>query len=62
MFEKHENTRVLATEIPDAAAVAEFGGTGLSIFEYAPKAAATRLYKKLTKEVVECLVQSPVSA
>lgn len=58
IFEKHHNTRVLTTEIPDAAAIAEFGGTGQSIFEYAPKAAAARLYKKLTKEVVECLASS----
>jgi chromosome partitioning protein len=61
IFEKHHNTRVLTTEIPDAAAIAEFGGTGQSIFEYAPKATAARLYKKLTKEVVECLL-NPVSA
>ena len=62
VFEKHPNTKVLNTEIPDAAAVAEFGGTGQSIYEYAPKAPATRLYKKLTKEVYQCLVASPVSA
>jgi len=61
LFETHTHTRVLVTEIPDAAPIAEFGGTGQSIFEYAPTTAAARLYKKLTKEVVECL-QSPVSA
>ena len=57
IFQNHENTTVLQTEIPDAAAIAEFGGTGMNIFEYAPKAPAARLYKKLTKEVVECLAQ-----
>lgn len=55
IFAKHVNTRVLETEIPDAAVLAEFGGTGKTIFEYAPKSPAARLYKKLTKEVVECL-------
>jgi chromosome partitioning protein len=62
IFQNHENTRVLDTEIPDAAAIAEFGGTGQSIFEYAPKSPAARLYKKLTKEVVECLAERTVSA
>jgi chromosome partitioning protein len=62
LFERHENTTVLETEIPDAAAIAEFGGTGQSIFEYAPKSAASRLYKKLIREVVLCLAQSPVAA
>lgn len=61
LFNNHDNTSILMTEIPDAAAIAEFGGTGQSIFEYAPKSAAARLYKKLTKEVVECL-KAPVSA
>lgn len=62
IFQSNENTRVLETEIPDAAAVAEFGGTGQSMFEYAPKSPAARLYKKLTKEVVECLAEASVSA
>jgi cellulose biosynthesis protein BcsQ len=48
---------VLQTEISDAAAIAKFGGTGMNIFEYAPKVPAARLYKKLTKEVGECLAQ-----
>ena len=62
LFNHHENSVVLETEIPDAAALAEFGGTGMSIFEYAPKAPAARLYKKLIKEIVVCLQQTPVSA
>lgn len=61
IFAKHKNTTVLETEIPDTAALAEFGGTGKSIFEYAPKAPVNRLYKKLTKEIVECLLANPVS-
>lgn|GEM_PF-2901364 len=62
IFAKNKNTTVLATEIPDAAVLAEFGGTGKTIFEYAPKSPVGRLYKKLTKEVVECLMAQPVSA
>lgn len=61
IFQHHENTVVLETEIPDVAVLAEFGGTGKSIFEYAPKSPVARLYKKLTKEVVECLLANPVS-
>lgn len=61
IFQNHENTIVLETEIPDVAVLAEFGGTGQSIFEYAPKSPVARLYKKLTKEVVECLLANPVS-
>lgn len=61
IFANHGNTVVLETEIPDVAVLAEFGGTGQSIFEYAPKSPVARLYKKLTKEVVECLLASPVS-
>lgn len=55
IFAKHANTRVLNTEIPDAAVIAEFGGRGKNVFEYAPKSPVSKLYKKLTKEVVECL-------
>ena len=55
IFEDHENTFVLETEIPDAAPIAEFGGTGKNIYEYAPASAAARLYRKLTKEVISCL-------
>jgi chromosome partitioning protein len=61
IFQKSENTHVLETEIPDAAAIAEFGGTGMTVAEYSPKSPGARLYKKLTKEVVECLAASPVS-
>jgi cellulose biosynthesis protein BcsQ len=54
---KYPNATVLKAEIPDAVQIAEFGGTGLSVAEYAPKSPAARLYKKLTKEVVECLAK-----
>jgi chromosome partitioning protein len=55
IFENHPNTFVLTTAIPDSAPIAEFMGTGLSIFEYAGKSPSAKAYKKLTKEVVECL-------
>jgi chromosome partitioning protein len=59
IFKKHPNTSVLTTPIPDSAAIAEFFGSGLSIFEYAkenkPALTSARVYKKLIKEVVECL-------
>jgi len=55
---KYPNAIVLKAEIPDAVQIAEFGGTGMSVAEYAPKSLAARLYKKLTKEVVECLAKS----
>lgn len=57
LFKRTSNTFVLDTAIPDTAAIAEFGVKGHNIFEYAPKSVAARLYKKLTKEVVECLQQ-----
>ncbi len=55
IFQNHPNTSVLSTAIPDSAPIAEFFGTGLSIFEYAGNSASAKLYKKLIKEVVECL-------
>lgn len=55
IFSNHPNTHVLQTAIPDSAPIAEFMGTGLSIFEYAEKTPSAKAYKKLTKEVVECL-------
>jgi len=53
-----ENTYVLEAQIPLAVAIAEFFGTGLSIYEYAPKSSAAVAYKKLAKEVIECLVKN----
>jgi chromosome partitioning protein len=58
ILEGLERTYVLNTAIPMAVAVAEFFGTGDSIFEYAPKSQAASAYKKLTKEIVECLQAS----
>jgi chromosome partitioning protein len=55
IFKDHKNTSVLTTAIPDSASIAEFFATGMSIFEYDGKSASARLYKKLIKEVVECL-------
>ncbi len=54
---KLENTYVLDAQIPLAVAIAEFFGTGLSIYEYAPKSSAAVAYKKLAKEVIECLAK-----
>ncbi len=62
IFSTHPNTSVLDTEIPDSAVLAEFGGTGHTIFEYAPGHQVDKLYKQLTKEVVECLLANPASA
>lgn len=55
IFSKHPNTFVLHSAIPDSAPIAEFMGTGLSIYEYAGSTPSAKAYKKLTKEVVECL-------
>ena len=52
---KLDKTSVLNAQVPMAVAVAEFFGTGQSIFEYAPKSAAATAYKKLSKEIIECL-------
>jgi chromosome partitioning protein len=62
IFGDHDNTAVLETEIVDTAVLAEFGGKGQTIFEYAPTSPVTRSYKKLAKEIVECLTASRVSA
>ena len=62
MVQKHPLNFVLDTDIPHAVAIAEFMGTGLSIFEYAPKSKAAHLYKKLTREVVQCLSRNTTSA
>ncbi len=62
IFAKDGNTTVLETEIPDNVLLAEFGGTGQTVFEFAPKSPVAKLYKKLTKEVVECLMAEAVSA
>jgi chromosome partitioning protein len=53
-----DKTFVLKTQVANTAAIAEFFGTGQSIFEYAPRSAAATAYKKLTKEIVECLAKS----
>ena len=55
MLSKLPKTTVLEAKIPLAVAIAEFFGSGESIFEYAPKSAAATAYKKLTKEVIQCL-------
>jgi cellulose biosynthesis protein BcsQ len=52
-----ERTVVLQAQVPMAVAVAEFFGTGQSIFEYAPRSSAATAYKKLTKEIIECLAK-----
>lgn len=52
-----EKTVVLQAQVPMAVAVAEFFGTGQSIFEYAPRSSAATAYKKLTKEIIECLAK-----
>jgi chromosome partitioning protein len=57
MLASLERTTVLKTQIPMTAAIAEFFGTGDSIFEYAPKSTSATAYKKLTKEIVECLAR-----
>ncbi|NYF54099.1 ParA family protein [Tunturiibacter gelidoferens] len=55
MLKNLPKTTVLEAKIPLAVAIAEFFGTGQSIFEYAPKSAAATAYKRLTKEVIQCL-------
>jgi len=50
-----DRTTVLEAQIPMAVAIAEFFGTGDSIFEYAPRSAAATAYKKLAKEIIACL-------
>jgi len=55
VLQKLPKTTVLETQIPMAVAIAEFFGTGMSIYEYAPKSKAASQYKKLTKEIIECL-------
>jgi chromosome partitioning protein len=55
MLSKLPKTTVLEAKIPLAVAIAEFFGSGESIFEYAPRSAAATAYKKLTKEVIQCL-------
>jgi chromosome partitioning protein len=55
MVKNEPKTTVLEAKIPHAVAVAEFFGSGQSIFEYAPKSAAASAYKKLTKEMIQCL-------
>lgn len=52
-----ENTYILDAQIPQTSAIGEFYGTGQSIFEYAPKSSSATAYKRLTKEVIECLAQ-----
>jgi chromosome partitioning protein len=46
---------ILKTAITDTAAVAEASMTGLSVREYAPKSPSSSQYKKLIKEILECL-------
>jgi len=46
---------VLKTAITDTAAVADACMSGLSVREYAPKSPSTSQYKKLIKEILECL-------
>jgi chromosome partitioning protein len=46
---------ILKTAITDTAAVAEAGMTGLSVREYAPKSPSSSQYRKLIKEILECL-------
>lgn len=46
---------ILKTAITDTAAVAEASMSGLSVREYAPKSSSTSQYKKLIKEILECL-------
>ena len=53
-----DRTFMLNAQIANSAPVAEFFGTGRSVFEYAPRSAAATAYKKLTKEIVECLRNS----
>jgi len=53
-----DKTFILNTQVTKTAAVAEFFGTGQSIFEYAPRSTAATAYKKLTKEIVECLARN----
>jgi chromosome partitioning protein len=55
---KVDKTYMLNTQIADAAPIAEFFGTGLSVMEYAPRSSAATSYKKLTKEIVECLARN----
>lgn len=61
-FRSSPDTKILDTAIPDAAELAEFGGRGQSVFEYAPRSAAARQFKKLTREVVECLAKNQANA
>jgi chromosome partitioning protein len=56
LLKKLPKTVILETQIPLAVAIAEFFGSGESIFEYAPKSTSATQYKRLTKEIVECLM------
>ncbi len=56
IFGSKPNTSILKSYISDTAPLAEFGGSGKTITEYAPKSTAALQYKKLTKEIVECLL------
>jgi chromosome partitioning protein len=58
VFARNSNVSILETQIPDSAVLAEFGGAGETVFEYAPKSPAARLYKKMTKEVIACLTRA----
>lgn len=60
IFEPGEKVFVLQTAITDTAAIAESGMTGQALIEYAPKSPSARSYRKLTKEILECL--RPASA
>lgn len=55
---KMDKTFLLNVQIGNTAPVAEFFGSGLSVMEYAPRSAAAIAYKKLTKEIVECLARN----
>jgi chromosome partitioning protein len=55
VFSSFPRTYVLDTLIPHSTKIAEFYGSGLSVEEYAPRHAAGTQYRKLTKEVIECL-------
>jgi chromosome partitioning protein len=52
-----DNTFILDAQIPQSTVIGEFYGTGQSIFEYAPNSSSATAYKRLTKEVIECLAK-----
>lgn len=55
-----KQTFVLKTAITDTAAIAESSMSGMSVMEYAAKSPSAKLYRKLTKEVLQCLAAQSV--